>query len=148
MSEIAKLISQHPFTREMRPEHLAVLEKCAKKVSLKPGELLLKEREPAYQFYMILKGKVSLESRSGDKQKQFQTIGPGEVLGWSWLLSPFVSHASARAIEPTEAIFLDGAHLMVACENDHDFGYELMKRVSHMLMQRLEATRKLWLEKS
>lgn len=148
MSEIAKLISQHPFTRGMRPEDLVVLEKCAKKVTFKSGELLVKEREPAYQFYLVLKGKVSLGSRSGDKQKQFQTIGPGEVLGSSWLLPPFVSHASARAIEPTEAIFLDGAHLMLACEKDHDFGYELMKRVSHVLMQRLEATRKLWLETS
>ena len=71
-----------------------------------------------------------------------QTIGAGEALGWSWLFPPFVWHFQARALEPTKAIAFNGAHLLVACEENHDLGYDLMKRVSQVLIQRLQATRK------
>jgi CRP-like cAMP-binding protein len=68
-------------------------------------------------------------------------LGEGEVLGWSWLLPPYQWHYSARAIEPTQVIALDGAELRTRCEQDHDLGYEIMKRFALVIVQRLEATR-------
>jgi hypothetical protein len=65
------------------------------------------------------------------------------VLGWSWLYQPFHWHFTARAVEPTEAILLDGCRLLIACEEDHDFGYELMKRISQLVIQRLESAQRL-----
>ena len=66
----------------------------------------------------------------------------GDVLGWSWLFPPFSWNFQARAIEPTSAIVLSGAHLLVTAEGNHDFGYELMKRVAQVVIHRLQATRK------
>ena len=60
----------------------------------------------------------------------------------SWLFPPFVWHFQARALEPTETIVLDGAHLLVAAERNGNLGYELMKRVAQVLIHRLQATRK------
>jgi len=71
-----------------------------------------------------------------------QDLGPGDVLGWSWLFPPFVWHLQARALEPTGAVVLDGAHLLIAAERNGNFGYELMKRVAQVLIHRLQATRK------
>jgi len=31
--------------------------------------------------------------------------------------------------------------LRTKCEADHDFGYDLVKRVAHLLMERVQATR-------
>ena len=69
-----------------------------------------------------------------------QTLGPGEVLGWSWLLPPYEWHYSARAVEPTEVVALNGKELAARCEADHDLGYEMMKRFALVIVQRLAAT--------
>jgi CRP-like cAMP-binding protein len=71
-----------------------------------------------------------------------QELGDGDVLGWSWLFPPYVWHFQARALEPTEAVMIDGGHLLTAAERDPKFGYNLMKRVSRVVIQRLQATRK------
>ncbi|HZQ46791.1 MAG TPA: Crp/Fnr family transcriptional regulator, partial [Verrucomicrobiae bacterium] len=51
-------------------------------------------------------------------------------------------HFGARAAEPTKALFFYGTRLRQQCEADHDLGYELMKRVGQVVVQRLEATRR------
>jgi hypothetical protein len=38
-------------------------------------------------------------------------------------------------------IALDGAALRTLCEQDHDLGYEMMKRFALVIVQRLAATR-------
>ena len=71
----------------------------------------------------------------------FQTIGDGDVLGWSWLFPPFYSHFGARALEPTQSIFLYGTRLREECKQNYEFGYTLMKRTVAVVIQRLQATR-------
>ena len=66
----------------------------------------------------------------------------GEVCGWSWLFPPYHWHFDARAVEPTEAIFFYGTRLREQCENDHDLGYELMKRMASVIIRRLQTTRR------
>jgi len=63
------------------------------------------------------------------------------VLGWSWLFPPYNWHFSARAVEPTTAIFFYGTRLREECEDDPAFGFELMKRVAAIVIQRLQVTR-------
>jgi CRP/FNR family transcriptional regulator, cyclic AMP receptor protein len=136
-------ISKHPFFKGMKPEHLALLYSGAKIATFEPGDLIFRVGEPANQFSLIESGRIAVEAHeSSNETVRVQTIGPGEVLGWSWLLPPFVWHFQARAIEPVKLIVLNGAHLLAASEQDHDFGYELMKRVTQILIRRLEATRK------
>jgi len=63
------------------------------------------------------------------------------VLGWSWLVSPYRWHFSARVVEETRAIALDAKCLRGKCETDHELGYELLNRVLHVVEQRLQSTR-------
>jgi CRP/FNR family transcriptional regulator, cyclic AMP receptor protein len=136
-------ITNHPLFRGMKPEHLGVLQDGAKTVQFKAGDVLFREGDPADQFYVIERGKIALEAHEpGDGTVLVQTLGPGDVLGWSWLFPPFSWHFQARAIEPTCATVLGGAHLLTTAERDHEFGYELMKRVAQVVIHRLQATRK------
>jgi hypothetical protein len=64
------------------------------------------------------------------------------VLGWSWLFPPYLWHFDARAVTPPKAIFFYGTRLRELCEENHDLGYELMKRVSEIVIRRLQATRR------
>ena len=142
MNHLNESITKHSFFRDMKPEHLALLAEGAEAVQFKVGDVLLREGEPANRFYLVESGRIALETReAAGGSALVQTLGAGDVLGWSWLFPPFVWHFRARAVEPARAIALSGAHLLVTAERDRDFGYELMKRVAQVVIHRLQATR-------
>ncbi|MBI5239785.1 MAG: hypothetical protein HY926_04875 [Elusimicrobia bacterium] len=66
-----------------------------------------------------------------------QTVDPGNVLGWSWLVPPYQWHFAARAMEPVLALRFDGKCLRAKAEKDHDFGYEVYRRFLGVVSQRL-----------
>ena len=108
-----------------------------------PGETIMTEGDPANRFYLILEGKVLLESETPERGRvAIQTLGGGDDLGWSWLFPPYYSRLSARAIEPTKVIFFYGTRLREQCEQDPVFGYELMKRVTGAMLECMNATRR------
>src|SRR5262245_4759938 len=140
---VESVIAEHPFLRGLKAAHLRLLAENAMRLRYETGEHIFLEGDPANRFYLIERGKVSLESHQKDEPAvSIQTIGPGEVLGWSWLFPPYYWHFDARALEPTTAIFFYGTRLREQCEQDHDLGYELMKRMTAIMIQRLQATRK------
>jgi CRP-like cAMP-binding protein len=57
------------------------------------------------------------------------------------MVPPYRWHFDARAVEVTRAIALDGKCLREKCQEDHDLGYEIMKRFALIIAERLEATR-------
>jgi len=137
------VIAAHPFLTGWKPEHLRALVDNAMMMSWQPGEIVFREGDPANRFYLIQQGRVALESRREEAEPVLiQHIGPGDVLGWSWLFPPYCWHFDARIIEPTTAIFFYGTRLRENCEQDHDLGYELMKRMAQVLIHRLQATRR------
>jgi len=143
MINLRQKIDAYPFFSGIDPAHLTLVAQSASEVAFKTGEVLFREGQPANRFFLIAKGKVALEVHDvTDKTVFIEELAAGDVLGWSWLFPPFVWHFQARAVEPTEAIALDGAHLLIAGERDHDFGYELMKRVAQVVIHRLQATRR------
>jgi len=105
------------------------------------GDLIFSEGDPANRIYLLKNGKVVLECDSESEPTVIQTLGPGDVLGWSWLFPPFYWHFDARAEQPTDAIFFYGTRLRELCEADHDLGYELMKRTAKVAIKRLMAAR-------
>ncbi len=69
------------------------------------------------------------------------TIGNGDLLGWSWLFAPYVWRFTARATKPTTAMFFYGTVLREYCETDHTLGYELLKPMSEVMTRRLQSAR-------
>ncbi|MBM3837106.1 MAG: Crp/Fnr family transcriptional regulator [Verrucomicrobia bacterium] len=140
---LAAAIAGHPFLKGLSPDHLRVLADNAMRVQFEEGDFIFREGDPANRFYLIESGQIALESRTAEEPSLvIQTIGLGEVLGWSWLFPPYYWHFDARAIQPAAAIFFYGTRLREQCEDDHDLGYELMTRVTSVVIQRLQATRK------
>jgi len=147
MKTLETSIAEHPFLKGMSAEHLKILADSAMRAEFKEGEIIFREGDPANRFYLIEEGSVVLESRKQDRAPvEIQTIGAGDVLGWSWLFPPYYWNFEARALDSTLAIFFYGTRLREKCEEDRAFGYELMKRMSAVMLQRLQATRKQLLE--
>ncbi|MEN3039154.1 MAG: cyclic nucleotide-binding domain-containing protein [Candidatus Kryptonium sp.] len=139
---LERILSEHPFFKDLKEEYLELIVGCARNVFYKPGDFIFREGEEAHEFYIIRDGRVSLEiSVPGKNPVVIQTLEDGEVLGWSWIVPPYYWHFDARVVEPTRVIALDGRCLRNKCEEDHSLGYELLKRFVSIVEQRLQATR-------
>jgi CRP/FNR family cyclic AMP-dependent transcriptional regulator len=139
---MATRVALHPFLAGMNRTQLALLTDCAIPVHFKKGQVILREGELANRFYLIESGKVVLESGEdfGDPVI-VETIGAGDLVGWSWMFPPYVWHFTARAVEPVTAIFFYGTILREYCERDNSLGYELFKRMTPVMIKRLQAAR-------
>ena len=141
------LIAEQPFFKGLEPHHLQLLTDSAMEMHFEKDQAILEEGSPANRFYLILEGMVALESELSSRGRTIvQTLGPGKDLGWSWLFPPYLIHLSARALEPTRTIFFYGTRLREQCEQDHELGYQVMKRVAEVATQCLRATQQRLME--
>lgn len=133
-------IALHPFLAGMNHTQLTLLTDCAVTRHFNTHQIILREGELANGFYLIEAGKIALESvPCSGESIPMQIVGAGDLLGWSWMFPPYVWQFTARTIEPTTALFLYAAILREYCERDHSLGYELLKRISAVMVTRLQA---------
>jgi len=142
IENLERILGEHPFFKDLKRSHLQLLTGCASNVRFKAGEVIFREGEPANLFYLIRHGTVAVETFAPNRGAVIiQTLGEGDLLGWSWLIEPYRWRFEARAVELTRAVVLDGTCLRGKCEEDHELGYELMRRIAHVIENRLQATR-------
>jgi CRP/FNR family cyclic AMP-dependent transcriptional regulator len=142
MHTLEPIIREHPFFRDLEERHIKLVTGCAKNVRFNEGELLFREGDPANWFYLIRHGQAAVEINvPGRGAAILETVGEGDVLGWSWLFPPYRWHFEARALQLVRALAFDGKCLRGKCEKDHDLGYELMKRTAGVVIDRLQAAR-------
>ena len=143
METLEELIVNHPFWAGLNPHYIDLLKNCATFQRFDVGQSILQEGGNAERFYLIQKGRVTLHAFvPGRGTITVQTVGAGDALGWSWLFPPHVWHFTARAVEPTEAIFFYGTILRDYCERDPSLGYELFKRMTPVMIKRLQSARR------
>ncbi len=140
METLLPILSAHPFFDGLEERYLQLLVGCASNVRFDAGQFIFREGEEANQFYLIRHGSVALQV-FGEPHGSItiRTLSEGEILGWSWLISPYRWKFTARAVELTRAIALDGKCLRTKSQEDHDLGYELLKRFASIIEDRLEA---------
>jgi len=142
MESLERIIAEHPFFAGLESYYTGLLVGCAANVRFHPGTYIFKEGEEANEFYLIRSGKVALELFAPQhKPIVVETLEDGDILGWSWLLPPYLWKFHAHATQDTRAISLDGKCLRAKCEQNHDLGYEVLKRFAQIMERRLEATR-------
>ena len=142
MQTVDRLLGESPALEGLAPEHRATMAGCARLHVFPAGERLLREGDPADEFFLIRRGAVAVETDvPGRGPVTLETLEPGELLGWSWLVPPYRSAFGARALEDVHVIVLDGACLRGKCDDDKELGYELMKRFAQVMIDRLQHAR-------
>ena len=83
--------SPTPFLQGMSHRHVEILASCACRTRFNEGQTIFREGETANRFYLIEEGAVELlaATKSGARRIVAGSIGPGGVLGWSWLFPPY-----------------------------------------------------------
>jgi CRP/FNR family transcriptional regulator, cyclic AMP receptor protein len=135
------LLRRHEFFAGLDPQYLALLTGCAANVTFAGGAFLFRQGTPAEKFFLITGGTVALEIAAPSRVVTVQTLGEGEVAGFSWLMGPHQWQFDGRAVTRVRAIEMDGACLRAKCEADPRLGFDLMRRFASVAMRRLQATR-------
>ncbi len=133
--------ASHNFLRNLGDRHLMLLASGSKPFTAVPGEFLAREGETAKAFYLIQSGQVEVGTKTANRGKAVvQTVGAGEVIGWSWLLPPYRWQFDARAVDTVRGVAFDAVWLREKCEQDHELGYHLLTQLLAVTASRLAAT--------
>jgi CRP-like cAMP-binding protein len=142
MADALSYLAEHPFLAGL-PE--AVLERLAPHARLvvhHTGRPLFRQGDRADRFWLVRSGRVSLElGVEGRGDVVIDQIGPGGVVGWSWLFPPYRWQFSAVAADLVHSIDFDAAAVRKLCEEDPAVGYELTRRFAAVLAERLRSAR-------
>jgi CRP-like cAMP-binding protein len=142
MEDLERLLREHDFLKGLSEEHTRLLVSCVKNVRFAQGEFLLHEGADAATFYLVRAGHVALEvDVPGRGVVQMESVGPGDILGLSWLIPPYRLNLDARAVEPVVALAFDGACLRGKMASDRDLGFALTTRLFEKAYRRLQRVR-------
>ena len=136
------LLAAHPFLAGVPSRYLERLAHYSHRAPLHADVRIFSEGGRADAFYLLRDGAVNLVTHlPGRGEVVVETIGPGQVLGWSWLFPPYRWHFTAITAEPVLAIAFDGPGVRALCEAEPALGYDLTKRFIGVVVERMQATR-------
>ena len=139
---IREILAESAFFAGLSDEAVEFLGSHARRRKLAAGRVLFQQGDRARHFYLVLEGHVSLGIPALEGPAlELQDLGPGEIAGWSWLLPPNVWNFQARARTAVEFLEFDGTAVLAHCEQEPRFGYELIKRFSALMSERLQFAR-------
>lgn len=140
--EVMQYLQSHKVFSELGSDALKVLVDHVEERSVAAGDLLFRQEDAAEQFFILLDGSIEVEVPSiMGPALVVQTLGNDEILGWSWLIPPYKWTFEAKARQDSKVLVFDGKALLQYCEEHNNFGYELMKRFTALMSERLNAAR-------
>ncbi|MGW5847447.1 Crp/Fnr family transcriptional regulator [Streptomyces sp. NPDC055254] len=123
-------------------EHRGRLMSRAREVNFPEGTRIFDEGARADSFWIVRSGTVTLEIPvPGHKAAQVENLGPGELVGWSWLFPPYVWQLAAEAMTPVRAYEFDAHAVRMLMDADPAFGSAVGHWVGRVLALRLHQTR-------
>ena len=135
-------LSAHEFFSGFSDDVLKFLCDCSSIHEIKKGQILFRQGENADKFYVVRSGRISIQMPAiMGPTLEIQTLGKDQVLGWSWLISPYKWNFQTKAEEDSELLQFDGVAILARCEQEPKFGYELLKKFAGLMSVRLNAAR-------
>ena len=136
-------LSENPWFKSLKPIHFQKLVEIAVEKSWPKGAIIFREGDQNDYLYLIEDGRIALEIYVPSQGRvTILTLGSNDLFGWS-AVTPVAGTrtASARAIQPAQAIGFDSQALREACDADHELGYQVYRRMNNVVAGRLSATR-------
>ena len=133
----------------MSPHHVELLGACAQLRHFGKNEDIFRAGQSADGFYLIERGTVALQGSVLEHPPiTTDVVKAGEPLGWSWLFPPYRWHYDARAVVHTTAFFLAQADFHRHFDGDLTFAHDLFKRMSEVMVRRLQTARQKLIEQA
>jgi CRP-like cAMP-binding protein len=140
-TSIRDLLAAQPVLLGLEPADIDLIAGCGHNEVYAAGAFLAHEDDQANHFFIVREGRVALEMHASTGPLLIDTIGSGDLVGWSWLFPPYRWVFDVAALQTTHAVVIDSACLRDKCDADPAFGYRVIRRFSQVLVDRLQATR-------
>ena len=136
------MITRNGLVAGVPADHRDRLIRLAREVYFPVGTRIFEEGGLADRFWIISTGGVTLDVHvPGRRAAAVDTLGPGDLLGWSWLVPPCRWHLGAEATSPVRAEEFDAAAVRALCDEDPVLGRALATYVAGVVGRRLRSTR-------
>ncbi|MET7690359.1 cyclic nucleotide-binding domain-containing protein [Streptomyces sp. NPDC005483] len=124
------------------PAHRDRLLRTARQVDWRQDTRVFEEGKRADRFWIVRDGTVALDMHvPGRRPPVIETLGVGDLVGWSWLFAPYVWQLGATTMTPVRAYEFDAVAVRLMCLDDAEFGRCLEHWVGQVLAHRLNAAR-------
>jgi CRP-like cAMP-binding protein len=99
------------------------------------GVPLCEEDASAERLYVLEQGKVSISSKKGG---QYDIDTPGKIVGWSFLVPPFLYTASAVAKTPSKILVIKSPDFYYVIHNEPKMGMKVINNLAQVIASRLK----------
>ncbi|MFI5670704.1 Crp/Fnr family transcriptional regulator [Streptomyces sp. NPDC051704] len=114
----------------------------AREVNFPEGARIFEEGSRAETFWIVRSGTVTLQvPMPAGRPAPVENLGPGELVGWSWLFPPYTWQLSAEAMTPVRSYEFDATAVRMMMDADPAFGSAIGHWVGRVLALRLQQTR-------
>ncbi len=149
-----ELLRRYPFFAGLTHENLVMMANTAEEQAVEVGRTFFRADEAICCLYLAVEGAIGIVMELPDQSVEqpvsgqltgalktrdvvMSTVGPGEVFGWSALVPPYTSTASAKALTPCRVIAFDCAELRQRFDEDCHFGFLVMQKAAQIIRGRL-----------
>jgi hypothetical protein len=98
------------------------------------GVTLCEEGNNADRLYVLEQGKLSINSRKGD---QYDIDMPGRIVGWSFLVPPFLYTASAVTKTASKVLMIKSPDFYYVIHKEPKMGMKVINNLAQVIASRL-----------
>lgn len=142
-NEIIETLKTIPIFLDLKPFQVARLATASAVIDLEPGYELITEGDPLDFTYILLEGDMTVEVYVPSHGKVMTShLGPLDMCGWS-AMTPVVRQRTGTVTTTSKCrlLKLDSRLLIPMCEEDHDIGYFVYKRLANVAARTFLTTR-------
>ena len=143
LDEIKLELQRIPWFRDLTISHLDKIAQISQLRRVKAGEVLFREGDKEDRVYIVMDGRIALDMMVPPRGKiRFYTAEKWEVFGWS-SVTPTVHQRTAGATAVVDSLVasVEAGKLRELCDQDHDLGYLVMRRLANIVASRLMISR-------
>ena len=133
------LLTDQAFFAGLSPDHLEDLDVTVEE--FEAGDYVIRFGGTADAMRLVLSGRVALSFGGGDPTPPFETLGPGDVLGLSWLRDDGEWEFAGKATAPTRFLAISADSLRTAMADDTELRARIHERLTKSLLERLHSVR-------
>lgn len=134
--------------KDLTDREMRIIEKYTEKKTYPEDTRIFEEKSLAHRLFVVVDGMVSIRMGKDlfGKEVEVDTVGSGEIFGWSAVVEPKTFTAAARTLEETKVLIISGEMLLNIFEKNNHIGYPFMKEIALVISRRLRALRKKFIK--
>ncbi len=139
-----EVLRRYPFFCCLNEDQQKAIAMVSEEIFADTGTVLFREGQPVEALYLLMDGNIDLYyAASGDAREEFLVgeVNVGEAFSISALIEPYTLTATARVASPSRILKVDAPALRALCEIDSKMGYNLMRQVASIALERLHFAR-------